>query len=67
MGSVSKNGTLPETIQTIPEELTFWAERTPDAPAIVWEEGSLGYGELATKAAALTPGSTGRGLAVIGA
>jgi amino acid adenylation domain-containing protein len=36
----------------IPEEpvhrLFFqWAERTPDAPAVVWEEGSLTYGELA--------------------
>src|SRR5215217_6938656 len=26
--------TLPESIQTIPEALTFWAERTPDAPAL---------------------------------
>src|SRR5215212_3169927 len=26
--------TLPETIHTIPEALTFWAERTPDAPAL---------------------------------
>ncbi len=26
--------TLPETIQTIPEALIFWAERTPDAPAL---------------------------------
>jgi acyl-CoA synthetase (AMP-forming)/AMP-acid ligase II len=26
--------TLPETIHTIPEALAFWAERTPDAPAL---------------------------------
>ena len=26
--------TLPETIQTIPAALAFWAERTPDAPAL---------------------------------
>jgi acyl-CoA synthetase (AMP-forming)/AMP-acid ligase II len=32
---VSENLTLlPETIHTIPEALAFWAERTPDAPAL---------------------------------
>jgi len=40
------------TQEEIPEEpvhrLFFqWAERMPDAPAVVWEEGSLSYGELA--------------------
>jgi amino acid adenylation domain-containing protein len=39
----------------IPEEpvhrLFFqWAERAPDAPAVVWEGGSLTYGELAARA-----------------
>ena len=33
-GRVSENLTLPETIHTIPEALVFWAERTPDAPAL---------------------------------
>ena len=31
---MSKNLSLPETIHTIPEALAFWAERTPDAPAL---------------------------------
>jgi acyl-CoA synthetase (AMP-forming)/AMP-acid ligase II len=26
---------LPETIQTIPDALAFWAEQTPDAPALI--------------------------------
>src|SRR5215216_3616479 len=33
-GSTSESLTLPETIHTIPEALAFWAEQTPDAPAL---------------------------------
>ncbi len=51
----------------IPEEpvhrLFFqWAERTPDAPAIVWEEGSLSYGELAERADRLAQHLRGQGV-----
>src|SRR4051794_34999013 len=31
---------LPDTIQTIPEVLAFWAERTPDAPAFIISGGA---------------------------
>jgi amino acid adenylation domain-containing protein len=46
------------TAAEIPEEpvhrLFFrWAERTPEAVAVVWEGGSLTYGELAGRALAL--------------
>src|SRR5215212_4179247 len=34
IGRMSENLTLPETVHTIPEALLFWAERTPDAPAL---------------------------------
>src|SRR5688500_3075326 len=53
--------TLPEMIQTIPEALTFWAERTPDAPALraidgrAWSHRELlqAVGGVATRLAAL--------------
>src|SRR5215217_1610824 len=32
--SMNDTLSLPESIQTIPEALTFWAERTPDALAL---------------------------------
>src|SRR5215208_2003380 len=32
--SMNDTLTLPESIQTIPEALTFWAEQTPDASAL---------------------------------
>lgn len=38
---------LPDTIETIPAALAFWAERTPDAPALRSLDGrTLGYREL---------------------
>jgi acyl-CoA synthetase (AMP-forming)/AMP-acid ligase II len=45
---------LPETRQTIPDALDFWAERTPDAPAlIVPGEPAIPYAELHRGAMAL--------------
>ncbi len=38
---MSGGPTLPESIQTIPEGLAFWAERTPDAPALLAVDGRL--------------------------
>ena len=39
--------TLPDTLQTIPEGLAFWAERTPGAPAVRSVAGrGLTHGEL---------------------
>jgi acyl-CoA synthetase (AMP-forming)/AMP-acid ligase II len=38
---------LPDDIHTIPAALTFWAEQTPHAPALLREEGpTLSHGEL---------------------
>jgi acyl-CoA synthetase (AMP-forming)/AMP-acid ligase II len=38
---------LPETIETVPEALIFWAERTPNAPALRSASGrELSHGEL---------------------
>jgi amino acid adenylation domain-containing protein len=39
-----------------------WAERTPDAPAIVWDEGSLTYGELAERVDRLAHHLRGQGV-----
>jgi acyl-CoA synthetase (AMP-forming)/AMP-acid ligase II len=44
---VSDERRLPETIQTIPEALAFWAERTPHAPALRnIDGGEWSYREL---------------------
>jgi acyl-CoA synthetase (AMP-forming)/AMP-acid ligase II len=38
---------LPDTVETIPEGLAFWAERTPEAPAVRSVTGrELSHGEL---------------------
>jgi acyl-CoA synthetase (AMP-forming)/AMP-acid ligase II len=38
---------LPDTIETIPEGLAYWAERTPDAPAVCSVSGhGLTHGQL---------------------
>ncbi|MGH2617958.1 MAG: AMP-binding protein, partial [Thermomicrobiales bacterium] len=38
---------LPDTIQTIPQALAFWAQHTPDAPAfIVPGRPEITYGAL---------------------
>ena len=43
---------LPDTIQTIPEALAFWAEQTPDAPALRALDGrALSHRELLRAAA----------------
>ncbi len=60
-GSTSENVTLPETIHTIPEALAFWAERTPDAPALrgidgqAWSHRELlqAVGDVASRLSAL--------------
>ena len=46
--------TLPASVRTVPEALAFWAERTPDAPAlIVPGEPAITYGHLWRRANAL--------------
>jgi acyl-CoA synthetase (AMP-forming)/AMP-acid ligase II len=58
---VSENLTLPETIHSIPEALAFWAERTPDAPALraidgqAWSHRELlqAVGDVARRLSAL--------------
>jgi acyl-CoA synthetase (AMP-forming)/AMP-acid ligase II len=43
---------LPDAIETLPEALAFWAERTPDAPALRSLDGrALSHRELARTAA----------------
>ncbi len=44
---MSESERLPDTIETIPEGLAYWAERTPGAPAVCSVDGSwLSHGEL---------------------
>jgi acyl-CoA synthetase (AMP-forming)/AMP-acid ligase II len=66
--STSENVTLPETIHTIPEALAFWAERTPDAPALrgidgqAWSHRELlrTVGDVASRLSALDIDSDAR-------
>ncbi|MGH2615287.1 MAG: AMP-binding protein, partial [Thermomicrobiales bacterium] len=44
---MSDNVKLPDSVNTIPEALAFWADRTPGAPAVRAIDGrELSHGEL---------------------
>jgi acyl-CoA synthetase (AMP-forming)/AMP-acid ligase II len=51
---VSDAARLPDSVQTIPEALLYWAQRTPDAPALIGSgQPDLTYGALWQRANAL--------------
>ena len=50
-GEAMAGDRLPDAIDTIPEALAFWAERTPDAPALITPGGpAITYGVLHRRA-----------------
>ena len=54
--------TLPDAVQTVPEVLAFWAERTPDAPAFIVPDGAtIRYADLWRRASGSAATLTGAG------
>jgi acyl-CoA synthetase (AMP-forming)/AMP-acid ligase II len=54
---------LPDAVQSLPEALAFWAERMPDAPAIIVPDGPvITYAELWRRVAALAEWLVGSGI-----
>ncbi|MGH2615553.1 MAG: class I adenylate-forming enzyme family protein [Thermomicrobiales bacterium] len=61
---MSGNVSLPDSVQTIPDALAFWADRTPDAPAFILAGGPVvTYGALWRHARLLAETLAARGIA----